>query len=172
MRLVLAALAAICLSVAASAQPKGWIKDQERETSPGEYATFKGEQNGWQLWVTENRDGRECRAYKGAAGAELPKPSPVWFTLHDLRVAQISRFGSSFGPGAARVHREYRVNGERFFTDFKDPGPSWSEFEGKTLQFRIVGFNHYSRDMNWVDLDFEIDMSGARDATAWVEACK
>lgn len=169
--MIVGLLGLFALCGAAQSQPKGWIIDQERETAPGEYATYKGEKFGWQMWIAENRDGRECKAYKGPDGAELPKPSPVWFTLHDPRVAYISRYGSSFGPGATRVHREFREKGARFFTTLEDPKPRWSDFDGKVLQFRVVGFNHYSRDMHWIDHDFTIDMTGARVVSKWVEEC-
>jgi hypothetical protein len=168
-------VAALIAAPYALAEPADREPGVEVEHSPGAYSTLWGSIDGWELWSIELESGRVCDALKAQDGKTLPAPAyDGIFANADPHVMILGNEALPFklsqiqSPDKADLAKEFRLKGERFFTEYHYKNTHWADFDGQEVEFHIAGRR---RSGETFDTTFTIDMTGSAAASAWVDAC-
>lgn len=160
-----------------------WTEGEEVEVRPGEYITYLGEQDGWQLWAGADQYDLQCSAVKAVVGQLAPEPFSATYFSSETPFALI-RYSDKqaeydmpqtwqiFTRHRASVSNEYRIAGERFMRSFNTINQeSIKEIDGKTVEFKKFGYEHPNIRVGSFVAEGQVDFTGAEAVTALTKSC-
>jgi hypothetical protein len=143
-------LGALSLGVSHAASQTGefWTVGKEREVGEGFYFRLVSQINGWRIWRIETKNGVDCRAIKSAVGRPHPVPLGVYAVFY-RGTPFLTIFESSGRPEfiwstvhSGKVRTQYRLPGEKFWTDSPVGGGDLTLFDGKKLELSITSYEY------------------------------